>query len=58
MFSCEACGALFDEPSIYPMRENLDGENGWETRIEAACPWCGEEWVKEVCEDPFGGEQT
>lgn len=48
MYRCEACGVLFDEPSRYPMRENLDGENGWETRYVACCPWCGEEWYEEV----------
>lgn len=50
MYKCEACGALFDEPSVYPTRENLDGENGWETRTAESCPWCGEEWFREVAE--------
>lgn len=47
-YQCIACGAIFDEPSRYPLRENLDGENGWETRTVESCPWCGEEWFREV----------
>lgn len=48
MYRCVACGALFDEPSVYPTRENLDGERGVETRTVESCPWCGDEWFEEV----------
>lgn len=51
MYRCECCGARFDEPSRYPLRENLDGERGYETRIAESCPWCGDEWFEEVEDD-------
>lgn len=48
MFRCDACGERFEEPLLCTMQENLDGEHGWETRVVAVCPWCGEGWFKEV----------
>ena len=38
---CTNCGAVFDEPTIYEYRENLDGEHGWATFVEMLCPECG-----------------
>ena len=32
VYKCEACHAIFFEPYTYQVRENLDGENGIETR--------------------------
>lgn len=47
VYKCEACRAIFFEPYIYQVRENLDGENGIETRTVEACPFCGEEFFEE-----------
>lgn len=47
VYKCEACHAIFFEPYTYQVRENLDGENGIETRTVAECPYCGEEFFKE-----------
>lgn len=38
---CRICGVRFDAPVIRERKENLDGENGWETRREERCPKCG-----------------
>lgn len=40
-YRCYTCGKRFRKPKIVTVRENLDGENGWETRHEAQCPKCG-----------------
>lgn len=40
VYKCEACHAIFFEPYTYQVRENLDGENGIETRTVAECPFC------------------
>nr|DAR58275.1 MAG TPA: MqsA [Caudoviricetes sp.] len=40
-YRCYTCGKRFRKPEIVTVRENLDGENGWETRHEAQCPKCG-----------------
>ena len=55
VYKCEACGAIFFEPYTYQVRENLDGENGIETRTVAECPFCGEEWFTEVDDDAKSG---
>lgn len=55
VYKCESCGAIFFEPYIYEVRENLDGENGIETRTVAECPSCGEEWFEEVEDDAESG---
>lgn len=54
VYRCDSCGAIFLEPYTYEVRENLDGENGIETRAVEACPYCGEEWFTEV-EDAESG---
>lgn len=41
MYKCCHCHAIFTEPYVYTETENLDGENGWETRCVETCPWCG-----------------
>lgn len=52
MYKCCHCRAIFTEPCVYTERENLDGENGWETRYVETCPWCGcEDCEKEVFEE-------
>ena len=38
----------FDTPAVCVTKENLDGENGWETRIEHICPVCGEDYMEEI----------
>lgn len=48
MWHCDECGADFDAPRIITTRENLDGENGWETQRTAVCPCCGSEEVEEA----------
>lgn len=53
MFQCECCHAIFTEPRLVCFRQNLDGENGIETVYEENCPWCGEEWFREVEEFPI-----
>lgn len=40
-YRCYTCGKRFRKPEIVTARENLDGENGWETWHEAQCPKCG-----------------
>lgn len=42
-YRCYTCGkwTWFHNPEIVTERENLDGENGWETRREERCPNCG-----------------
>lgn len=40
-YCCYTCGKRFRKPRIVTVRENLDGENGWETRREERCPKCG-----------------
>ena len=47
VYKCEACHAIFFEPYTYEVKENLDGENGIETRTVAECPFCGEEFFEE-----------
>lgn len=51
MFRCDWCGALFDEPDIRRITENLDGENGWWTHTEEYCPRCGSQDLEEAAED-------
>lgn len=51
MWRCRICGVRFDTPVVCVTKENLDGENGWETRIEHICPVCGEEGYMEETED-------
>lgn len=58
VYKCEACHAIFFEPYTYQVRENLDGENGIETRTVAECPYCGEEWFEEMEETEDGNEDT
>ena len=40
-YRCYTCGKRFRKSKIVTVRENLDGENGWETRQEERCPNCG-----------------
>ncbi len=47
VYKCASCGAIFFEPYTYQVLENLDGENGIETRTVAECPFCGEEFFEE-----------
>lgn len=58
VYKCEACGAIFFEPYTYEVKENLDGENGIETRTVEACPYCGEEFFEEMEEGEDGSEDT
>lgn len=51
MYKCETCGAMFTDPRRIVMRENLDGENGWETQYLETCPYCAGEWFEEAGED-------
>lgn len=46
-YLCNRCGAIIYEPRTVTSRENLDGENGIETRTVAECPYCGEEFFEE-----------
>lgn len=48
MYKCESCGAMFTDPRRIVARENLDGENGWETQILETCPYCAGEWFEEA----------
>lgn len=48
MNRCTKCSEVFDDPNVYPTRENLDGENGWVTLWTEICPFCGCEWFEEV----------
>lgn len=41
IYRCLCCNATFSEPYTRVELENLDGENGWETRCVETCPWCG-----------------
>lgn len=45
---CLICGVKFDAPVVCVTKENLDGENGWETRIDHICPVCGEDYMEEA----------
>lgn len=45
---CRICGVRFDALAIRERKENLDGENGWETRREYLCPVCGEDYMEET----------
>ena len=47
-YRCYTCGKRFRKPKIVTVRENLDGENGWEITTRARCPYCGEEWFRRV----------
>lgn len=49
-YRCYTCGKRFRKPKIVTVRENLDGENGWETRHEAQCPKCGGDDFEEDAE--------
>lgn len=51
MMICERCGAVFDEPTIYEYRENLDGEHGWATFTEMYCPECGSDDLEDINDD-------
>lgn len=51
IYQCSRCGATFNEPYTTVERENLDGENGWETRKISTCPWCGCEEYDEIEEE-------
>lgn len=51
MYRCDFCGALFHEPDLHTVSENLDGENGWWTHTEARCPRCGAPDFEEEQED-------
>lgn len=50
-YCCLRCGERFREPTIRVTRENLDGERGWETRVEYLCPVCGDDQIEETTED-------
>lgn len=47
-WQCLICGVKFDTPAVCVAKENLDGENGWETRIDYLCPVCGEDYMEEI----------
>ena len=47
-WGCLICGVRFDAPVVCVTKENLDGENGWETRRDYLCPVCGESYIEEV----------
>lgn len=51
VYKCQSCHAIFFEPYTYQVRENLDGENGYEVRTVEECPYCGELWFEEVEDD-------
>lgn len=46
-YRCYTCGKRFRKPKIVTVRENLDDENGWETRREERCPQCGGDDIEE-----------
>jgi ssDNA-binding Zn-finger/Zn-ribbon topoisomerase 1 len=50
VYICNNCGQAA-EPIIKTTRENLDGENGIETRTTAFCPQCGSQDLiqAEIC---------
>ena len=48
MYKCSICGTIFDEPISHKYIENLDGENGIETRLEELCPICGAPYFDEI----------
>lgn len=47
-YKCECCKSIFTSPLVSRVRENLDGEHGWQTRTELYCPVCGSEDINEV----------
>lgn len=51
VYRCYNCGNTFDEPVRVKYRENLDGENGWQTVVDEYCPFCGDQWFEEVSDD-------
>lgn len=56
MMICNGCGCRFDEPIIRRVKENLDGENGWQTFYEKRCPYCGSEEIEEIMEEDIDND--
>lgn len=54
LYKCDSCLSLFTDPRVLSFEQNLDDENGIETREVASCPWCGCEWFDEVEEGEDG----
>lgn len=50
-YRCTWCGAEFDEPDVVKSRENMDGENGWQTWSIPVCPLCGSYEIEDIAED-------
>lgn len=57
IYRCEACGWYCTEPKVVKYRENLDGENGWQTFCEKRCPYCGSEEIEEIMEENHEDDQ-
>lgn len=51
MFKCNICGASFVEPVTDIYREDMDGEQHYQTFYVDCCPNCGSEEIDEYEED-------
>lgn len=51
MFKCCICGTSFSEPVTDIYREDMDGEQHYQTFYVDCCPNCGSEEIDEYEED-------
>lgn len=51
MYRCGICGASFAEPVTDIYREDMDGEQHYQTFYVDCCPVCGSEEIDEYEED-------
>lgn len=53
MWRCEWCGAEFDDPTDLRHLEALDNDRGLEVQTLKFCPYCGDDNITEVKDDPL-----
>lgn len=50
-YKCGSCGAVFDDPYIYEIDEDMNGEGAWYTWTIFKCPYCYSDAVWEYEEE-------
>lgn len=51
LYECASCGAVFSEPYIYRISEDMNGDGAWYTWVVLECPYCFSEQVSEYEEE-------
>lgn len=51
LYKCASCGAVFSEPYISRIREDMNGEGAWYIWVVLRCPYCLSEQISEYEEE-------